>query len=202
MEKFVQEYLKDRSGNPIYDVIAGSSERNQRQYLLVKKGASTAVGTLYDEDRYVNMTKSWKFYPWVAYKPEEAGHHSFYRKPLVAELKVQECKLSIILVHIKPMHIGLNPTDEDYVKESVLARQKITSEIKKARDYLGDVLTEEMTRSIVDVLAPPRKGENGPRIPRTDGETQKTTGPNEIEERGTHITFSRDGLGSLILGCC
>ncbi len=149
MEKFVQEYLKDQSGNAIYDVVASPSERNQRQYLLVKNGASTAVGTLYDEDRYVNMTKSWKFYPWGACKPEEEKQHSFNRKPLVAELEFEGHKLRIILVHIKSKHIGLNRADKDYVKESILARQKITSEIKKVRDYLDDVLTEEMTRSIV-----------------------------------------------------
>ena len=149
MEKFVQEYLKDQSGNPIYDVIASPSERNQRQYLLVKRGAATAVGTLYDESRYANMTKSWKFYPWGAYKPEEAKQHSFYRKPLVAELEVGGRKLTIILVHIKSKHIELNLADKDYVKESILARQKITSEIKKVRDYLDNALTEEMTRSIV-----------------------------------------------------
>ena len=64
MEKFVQEYLKDQSGNPIYDVVASPSERTQRQYLLVKRG--TAVRTLYDEPRYCEMVKQWKFYPWGA----------------------------------------------------------------------------------------------------------------------------------------
>ena len=150
MEKFVQGYLKDQSGNPIYNVVASPSERTQRQYLLVKRGAATPVRTLYDEPRYEKMVERWKFYPWGAYMPKDAKPHTFHRQPLVAELEVQERKLTIILVHIKSKHIGLKPSDEkEYVEKSVLARQEIISEIKKVRDYLDDALTEEMTRSIV-----------------------------------------------------
>jgi len=44
----------------------------------------------------------------------------------------------------------LKPTNEkEYVEKSMLARQEITSEIKKVRDYLDDALTAEMSRSIV-----------------------------------------------------
>jgi hypothetical protein len=149
MEKFVQEYLNDHSGNPSYDVVASPSKRPQRQYLLVKRGSASTVRTLYDEPRYEKMTKGWKFYPWGAYKPEEAKQHTFDRKPLVAELQAQGRRLTIILLHIKSKLISLKPTDTGYVKESVLARQKITSEIKKVRDYLDDALIEEMTRSII-----------------------------------------------------
>jgi endonuclease/exonuclease/phosphatase family metal-dependent hydrolase len=150
MQKFVQEYLNDQSGNPIYDVVASPSERTQRQYLLVKRGTATTVRTLYDEPRYGKMVERWKFYPWGAYMPKDAKPHTFHRQPLVAELEVQGRKLTIILLHIKSKHIGLKPTEEkEYVEKSVLARQEITSEIKKVRDYLDDALREEMTRSIV-----------------------------------------------------
>jgi len=133
MEKFVQEYLSDQSGNPIYDVVASPSECTQRPYLLVKRGVATAVRTLYDEPRYEKMIERWKFYPWGAYMPEDAKPHTFHRQPLVAELAVQGRKLTIILLHIKSKHIGLKPTDqEEYVEKSVLARQEITSESRKS----------------------------------------------------------------------
>jgi endonuclease/exonuclease/phosphatase family metal-dependent hydrolase len=150
MEKFVQEYLKDQSGNPIYEVVASPSERTQRQYLLVKRGTATAVRTLYDEPRYGKMVEHWKFYPWGAYMPEEAKPHTFFREPLVAELQIDTRKLTIILLHIKSKYTGLKPSEtKEYVEKSILARQEITSEMKKVREYLDDALTEEMTRSIV-----------------------------------------------------
>jgi predicted extracellular nuclease len=150
MEKFIQEYLSDESGNPIYDVCASPSGRAQRPYLLVKRGTAITVRTLYDEPRYAKMVERWRFYPWGAYMPKDTKPHTFHRQPLVAELQVERRKLTIILLHIKSKHIGLKPTDEkEYVEKSVLARQEITSEIKKVRDYLDDALTEEMTRSIV-----------------------------------------------------
>lgn len=150
MEKFVQKYLSDQSGNPMYDVVASPSERTQRQYLLIKRGTATTVRTLHDQPRYEEMAKRWKFYPWGAYMEKDAKPHTFHRKPLAAELQVQGRKLTIILLHIKSKHIGLEPTEEkEYVEKSVLARQEITSEIKKVRDYLDDALREEMTRSII-----------------------------------------------------
>lgn len=150
MEKFVQEYLSDQSGNPTYDVIASPSERPQRQYLLIKRGTATAVQTLYDEPRYLTMVARWKFYPWGAFMPADAKAHTFHRQPLVAELEIEGRRLTIILLHIKSKHIGLKPTGEkEYVEKCVLARQEITSEIKKVRDYLDDALMEEMTRSVV-----------------------------------------------------
>jgi endonuclease/exonuclease/phosphatase family metal-dependent hydrolase len=150
MEKFVQEYLKDQSGNPIYDVVASPSERAQRQYLLVKRGTATAVRTLYDETRYGKMVEQWKFYPWGAYMPQEAKPHTFFRQPLVAELQIDARKLTIILLHIKSKYTGLKPSEtKEYVEKSILARQEITSEMKKVREYLDDALTEEMARSIV-----------------------------------------------------
>jgi len=98
------------------------------------------------------MTKSWKFYPWGAYMEEEAKSHTFDRKPLVAEVRIGERRLTVILLHIKSKHIGsrVKPTDrKPYVQEAILARQKITSEIKRVRDYLDQALAEEITRSII-----------------------------------------------------
>jgi endonuclease/exonuclease/phosphatase family metal-dependent hydrolase len=150
MEKFVQQYLSDPSDDPIYDVVTSPSERTQRQYLLTKRGAAAAVGTLYDEPRYKGMVKRWNFYPWGAYTPKEAKSHTFFREPLVAELQIDIHKLTIILLHIKSKYTGLKPSEtKEYVEKSILARQEITSEIKKVRDYLDDALVEEMTRSIV-----------------------------------------------------
>ncbi len=152
MEKFAQEYLRDASGSPLYSVYESPSRRNQRQYLLVKRDAVTAVRTLHDEPRYEKMTKSWKFYPWGAYLIEEAKSHYFDRKPLVAEVKIGERRLTIILLHIKSKHISseIKPSDwELYVREAILARQKITSEIRQVRDYLNDALAEEITRSVI-----------------------------------------------------
>lgn len=150
MEKFVQEYLNDQSGNPIYSVVASQSERSQRPYLLVRRSAEATVRTLHNEPRYLSMVKRWKFYPWGTYRPEQAKTHGFYRRPLVAEVQIGEMKLTLIVLHIKSKHIGLKPDNwQRYVKEAILARQKITSEIRKVRDYLDDALAEEMIRPIV-----------------------------------------------------
>jgi hypothetical protein len=68
----------------------------------------------------------------------------------VAELEIDARKLSMILVHIKSKFTGLEPSEsKEYVEKSILARQEITSEMKKVREYLDDALTEEMARSIV-----------------------------------------------------
>jgi endonuclease/exonuclease/phosphatase family metal-dependent hydrolase len=152
METFVQEYLHDESGSPLYSVYESPSRRNQRPYLLVKRGVATSVRNLHDEPRYEKMTESWNFYPWGACLREEAKSHFFNRKPLAAEVQVGERRLTIILLHIKSKHISseVKPSDwGPYVREAILARQKITSEIKQVRDYLNDALSEEMARSIV-----------------------------------------------------
>ncbi len=145
MEEFVRQYLDDE-----YSVVASPSERAQRQYLLVRRSSGLSVRTLHEEPRYGEMVKRWQFYPWGAYLEKDAKPHGFHRKPLVAEIQSEERRITVILLHIKSKHIGLKPTDKKtYVEKAILARQEITSEIKKVRDYLDDALMEEMTRSMV-----------------------------------------------------
>ncbi|WP_455278753.1 endonuclease/exonuclease/phosphatase family protein [[Eubacterium] cellulosolvens] len=148
MEKFVKDYLSDQSGNSIYSVIESPSQQTQRPYLLVKNNNEINFRHLHDEPRYETLTKSWKFYPWGTYQEEEVKKHWFNRKPLVVEINYAEKKLTVILLHIKSKHIEKKDWKSD-IYNSILARQKITSEIKKVRDYLDDALTEEMTRSII-----------------------------------------------------
>ena len=145
MEKFVRQYLNDE-----YSVVASPSQRAQRPYLLVRRSGGMTVRTLHDDLRYGKMVKRWQFYPWGTYLEEDAKSHGFYRKPLVVEIQSEEREFTVILLHIKSKHIGLKPTKKKtYVEEAILARQKITSEIKKVRDYLDDALMEETTRSMV-----------------------------------------------------
>jgi len=145
MEEFVRKYLNDE-----YSVVASPSERAQRPYLLVKRNMGMSVRTLHEEPRFGEMVKRWQFYPWGAYLEKDSKSHGFYRKPLVAEIQSEERRITVILLHIKSKHIGLKPTDEKtYVEKAILARQKITSEIKKVRDYLDDALLEEITGSMV-----------------------------------------------------
>lgn len=150
MEKFVADFLTDPAGNPLYAVVPSPTARAQRPHLLVKRSLGAVVRTLEDEQRYKAMVKSWKFNLWGTYSLEKGETHTFFRRPLVAELTIGSRKLTVVLLHIKSKHIGLDPKPwVPYVEAAILARQKITSEIQRVRQYLDDALTEEITRSVV-----------------------------------------------------
>ncbi len=138
MKKFIQKYLNDE-----YEVIASPSKRNQRPYILYKKSLGIEFRTLNEGPLYEKMINRWEFQQWGTYCECVAKWHEFYRLPLVVEFKFDDRLFTIILLHIKSKHTGINPSDwKRYVDEAILARQKITTEIKKVRDYLDDVLFE------------------------------------------------------------
>lgn len=145
MELFVQQFL----GNKY--VVHTSNSRTQTLHFLVHTsiaGKVTAFDPKGPETQSLRGVQG--FYPWGKIQRADRKTHKFFRTPLVLTYKPAAGKtLRIINVHTKSKFSKLKDPqqwkdrDEEAINDALLARQKLSAEITKLRDYVVEDLNAD-----------------------------------------------------------
>ncbi len=142
MELFVREYLDDDF------VVQSSNARSQSLHVLVHKSVADRVSSFsHDGPETMPLRSAIPFYPWGTIRPEDQKKHKFDRRPLVLTFGLPTGeRLRIINVHTKSKFSKLKRPEQWYerdpeaIADALLARQKLSAEITRLRQYIvGDL---------------------------------------------------------------
>ena len=155
MELFVQTYLTDGQGNPLFDVYGGIDGGSQKIYTLVKKGGELTNPIIPTDNLTLALQEPWQVDVDGDYHLEG---YEFTRLPLVIEGAIQDdnSKLKIVTLHTKSKYVHTgeslwnNPdTRMEYVIAALKNRRRISSEVMRVRGYLDDLLKENSESLII-----------------------------------------------------
>lgn len=143
MELFVQDFLAGGY------VVHTSNAKNQALHCLVRKGLASKV-TSYSPSgpETAPLRDKVPFYPWGGIAEAERAEHRFDRTPLVLTFNGGAGKvLRIVNVHTKSKFSKLKTLaqwqnrDREAILDALLARQKLSAEIRRLREYvLGELM--------------------------------------------------------------
>jgi endonuclease/exonuclease/phosphatase family metal-dependent hydrolase len=145
LQLFVDTYLLDAGGQPLYQVILGDSGAAQKLGLLYKPDSVTSAG-LAPHDTITGLID-----PWMSDVDGDAylEPYSFTRTPLVVDLEVGAQKLQLIVAHTKSNYINHgrqmwnDPNQQhEYIVTALKDRRRISSEAMRMRSYLDSVLDQ------------------------------------------------------------
>ncbi len=138
MEHFVSEYLND-------DYAVHSSNPNwQGIHALVHKSIANKVTSFDpDDNEVISLRSAIPFYPWGTLGVDDRKKHKFARIPLVLTFQPSAGKkLRIIVVHTKSKFSKLKRPeqwfnrDAEAITDALLARQKLSAEIYRLREFI------------------------------------------------------------------
>jgi len=138
MELFVREYLDDKY------IVHTSNSRTQTLHALVHKSIAARVSSFpHDGPETALLRAPIPFFPWGAIEPRQELKHAFDRRPLVLTFEPSPGKrLRIINVHAKSKFSKLKKPEQWYfadreaITDALLARQKLSAEILRLREYI------------------------------------------------------------------
>ena len=160
MKEFVNRYLSDNNGNPLYKVYRtsngpsfGNIYDRQYIYLLVSNQLSVEVAPLTEDQTVMDLLYSkWPVNYWGIVKEEQ---HEFWRRPLVAEIKLKTDKsLRVIIGHTKSPFTRLSQSDfdkdkENYIQEAMKSRIKLSTEAWKIRQYVDECFKQDPSMAVI-----------------------------------------------------
>ena len=128
MESFVQKYLSDSEGNPLYAVyrtadgpIPRSIYDKQYLYLLIKRNHNFQVKNLKNNPKVKEFFNGyWPVYYWGSVKEKR---HRFWRRPLVTEINIEGKTLKIIVVHTKSLLLKRGKNGPKNIRKNLQKRQ-------------------------------------------------------------------------------
>jgi endonuclease/exonuclease/phosphatase family metal-dependent hydrolase len=138
MELFVREHLDDDY------VVHSSNARNQALHVLVHRSIANKVTSFaHDGPETTLLRSAIHFYPWGGIAVDERKSHKFDRRPLVLTFQPSAGKrLRIVNVHTKSKFSKLKllqqwlDRDRDAIIDALLARQKLSAEVCRLREYV------------------------------------------------------------------
>lgn len=143
MELFVQDYLEGKY------VVHSSNAKSQSLHFLVHQSiASKVTSYAHDGPETTPLRGKIPFYPWGAIAEAERKEHQFDRRPLVLTFTPSAGKtLRIVNVHTKSKFSKLKTLaqwlsrNQEAIMDALLARQKLSAEISRLREYVvGDLM--------------------------------------------------------------
>ncbi len=138
MEFFADEYLDG-------DYVVHSSNPNwQGIHALVHKSVAKKVTSFaHDGPETALLRSQIPFYPWGTFGVEDQKKHKFNRRPLVLTFQpATDRRLRIVVVHTKSKYSKLKTPeqwanrDPEAITDALLARQKLSAEVVRLRQYL------------------------------------------------------------------
>jgi endonuclease/exonuclease/phosphatase family metal-dependent hydrolase len=138
MELFVHHYLNDDY------VVHSSNPKNQTLHALVHTSIASQVSSFaHNGPETALLRASIPFYPWGMIGVNDQKTHKFDRCPLVLTFQPSTGKkLRIINVHTKSKFSKLKTPeqwinrDAEAITDALLARQKLSAEVWRLRDYV------------------------------------------------------------------
>lgn len=147
MELFVEEYLGGK-----YEVHS-SNPNWQCVHALVRKPnpAGKVTSFAFDGEECAFLKSQIPFYPWGTFGVDDRKKHRFDRVPLVLTFQPSANKrLRIVVVHTKSKFSKLKKPEQwfnreaEAITDALLARQKLSAEIYRLREFLvADLGREE-----------------------------------------------------------
>lgn len=138
MQFFVDEFL---NGN--YEVHSSNPNWQGIHALVHKSIASKVTAFGYKDDEVKRLRSQIPFYPWGTFGVDEQKKHRFNRVPLVLTFQPSaNKKLRLLVVHTKSKFSKLkNPQqwfdrEVEAITDALLARQKLSAEIYRLREYI------------------------------------------------------------------
>jgi endonuclease/exonuclease/phosphatase family metal-dependent hydrolase len=152
MERFVKDFLDDAY------VVHTSNAKWQTLHALVRKSIADKVTAFAPSGaETLALRSAIRFYPWGAI--DKPNTHKFDRTPLVLTFKPSDKKtLRLINVHTKSKYSLLKKPeqwlnrDAAAIKDALLARQKLSAEILRLREYILTDLSSEGKPNALVVL--------------------------------------------------
>jgi endonuclease/exonuclease/phosphatase family metal-dependent hydrolase len=149
---FIQDYLSDQNGQPLYEFFLSDSGAQQRVGLLYKPGSvdsaqlapHSEIGSLID--------------PWQADVDGDAvlDEYQFTRTPLVVDLTFGGRALRMIVMHTKSNFINQGQqlwddptTRQQYVISALKNRRRISTEGMRVRTFLDATLQSDPQANVI-----------------------------------------------------
>lgn len=151
MQLFIDKYLIDANGDPIYEFVQGIDGRSQKIYQLYKPDKFTDV-TAYD---YVNGKR---YAEWQVDIDADGqlNDYEFTRTPLEVTYTINDKMLTIIAMHTKSKYIhggqalwSNADTQLEFVIQALQARRRISAEAMRTREAIDDILVSDPERTVV-----------------------------------------------------
>jgi len=154
MELFVRNFLNDEY------IVHSSNPRSQTVHALVRRSIADKVTSIPHDDQ--TMKKGWtglKFQAWSTIALFDRKNHYFYRRPLVLHFAPDnEKQMTILIVHTKSKFSMLkyphqwDNREADAVYSAITARQKLSAEVFRLREYAGDILEDPSRENAVLIM--------------------------------------------------
>lgn len=150
MEFFVDQFL-----NGEYTVFTSNSRWQTIHALVHQSIAEQVTAKDSSSDEVKVLWKDIGFYPWGEIAEEFRLAHSFHRRPLMLTYAPSDdASLEILVVHTKSKFSSLDlegwlERDPEAMHDALLARQKLSAEIRRLRKYIEGRIKDESTSLIV-----------------------------------------------------
>jgi endonuclease/exonuclease/phosphatase family metal-dependent hydrolase len=150
---FIQDYLVDGGGQPLYRFFLSDSGGAQRVALLYKPGSVTSA-TLAPHPSISNLIDAWEadVDGDMLLEPD----YQFTRNPLVVDLEIGSRSLQVIVAHTKSSFVNNGAamwsnlaTRQNYVVAALKARRRNGTEGMRIREYLDSKLATSANADIV-----------------------------------------------------
>ena len=153
MQLYVDLFLNDDQGNPIYDVLGGLGKGAQKVYAFVKKSGQFKNATLVKDELTLELEEEWLADIDGDLVLEEYG---YTRPPLVIEGEFKGDKIRIISLHTKSKFVysqrSLWENENrrmEFIQAAMKNRRRISAEGFRLRKYLNDVMTDNPTKKVI-----------------------------------------------------
>ncbi len=147
MQFFVDEYL---DGD--YEVHSSNPNWQGIHALVHKSVASKVTAFEYKDDEVKRLRTQIPFYPWGTFGVDDQKKHKFNRVPLVLTFQPSASKrLRLLVVHTKSKYSKLKTPqqwfdrDAEAITDALLARQKLSAEIFRLREFILEDLASDMS---------------------------------------------------------
>lgn len=138
MEYFVEEFLGGK-----YEVHSSNSKWQTVHALVRKTVADETTAWAHDGNEASPLRSVIPFYPWGTFGVDDQKKHKFDRVPLVLTFAPSVTKrMRIVVVHTKSKYSKLKKPeqwlnrDPEAITDALLARQKLSAEVYRLREFL------------------------------------------------------------------
>jgi hypothetical protein len=144
MEVFVNTYLPDNSGQPLYDAIIDDNKGQQKLFALVKKNGALANCQKASDNLTQNLAAGWEVDIDGDFQLQQ---YEFTRMPLVVDgtIAANGDPIRVIGLHTKSKYVHFGESmwrnrRDEFVREAMKNRRRIAAEAMRTRQYVNSLM--------------------------------------------------------------